>query len=1405
MIVAAFVAYVPLLATSPGVVGADTKSYLTIDPDRLLSAAAWMWQPDTGLGTVTHQNIGYLWPMGPWFWVFEHLGVPDWVAQRLWLGTMLFVAATGVRHLLRTLGWRGSGVAAASMGYMLSPYVLHYSARISVLLLPWAGLGWLIALTIKSIRHRGWRYPALFALGVTTVGSINATSLLLIGLGPLLWLVHERIILHRPVREIVPPALRIGAASLAVSLWWIAGLVIQSGYSLPVTRYTETYEVVSNASTSTEVFRGLGYWFFYGLDKLGPWVAPSVDYTNRTWLLALSFAIPLLGVAGVVMTRWRHRAYFVSMIVVGGLASIAAHPFDDPSFLGNIFKDFTETDAGLAMRSTPRAEPLMVLGLAVMLGALVRAGSEWMAVRKPVLKVGMIEAVVCLLLVVNLQPLWSLGMVEEHLQRDEDLPDYWLEAASHVDEADDDTRVFEIPGSDFASYRWGNTVDPILPGLIDRPSIARELVPFGSAASAALVSALDVRMQEDTLEPEAMQPILDLMAIGDVLYRADLKYERFRTPRPEPFWAYLREVDGLGEPVLFGEGVDHTAGPEQPLRDEVALGLDPELESPSGVAVFPVEDTQSITRTLPADRSTIVVGDADGLIDAAASGLVDTSQPSFFAATLNHDPDLAEVVLDGATSVVLTDSNRRRAQKWGGIREVMGYTEPSRVEALRRDAGDARLPVFPDAEDDEFTIAEHDGPLVANATAYGNPVSYTANDRPVLAFDGDPTTAWRVAAFDDPRGDRIEATLDEPTNISSVTLLQPTTGFVNRLITRVRIHFDDGSHFDADIDPDSSRRDEGQRVEFPERTTSLVGIEILDTNVGPRPVYYGISAVGFAEILLGDSPTPTVEQTRLPIRFVAENADRLSDSPIDITLRRLRSNPAEPVRGEPELAMRRTLELPFTRAYSVEGTARLSAAAPEQVVDRIVGLERTRAGDILSTSSSEHLPGSLRSRASSAFDADPATSWISGFDAPEGTTLRAVREDSTAADRVTITFDEGPERSRVVAVSARIDGVAIDEPVPVVDGAATIELARASGTQLEIEIAEIEPFTTKDWYSGEDTAFPVAVSSIDAGPGFTLGPPSDSIDRSCRNDLLTVDDRRIPIRITGSVDDAVARRPLDIEECDAVPMTEGRTDIETAQGRLTGVDIDQLAFLDTLRRPDRTSTAPAAMAEDRRRDAIDVEVEAGEQPYWLVLGQSFNDGWEASGDPAIVRSSPVLINGYANGWLVEPAGNSVSASLVWTPQRLVWIAGGVSLLSAAFLVLVVVRRRERDAEPVLTPPTLGGPSASERPGDLIALAATVGAFLLGLLLVADMALIAGAVAAATLLAALRRSWPVRLPALAAMALFCVGAGFTVLQQFRHRYPPDFTWPVQFEAVHALGMLAFVLLAIEWLRIAIRRR
>ena len=92
------------------------------------------------------------------------------------------------------------------------------------------------------------------------------------------------------------------------SLWWIAGLWAEGKYGLPVTRYTETYKTVAEVSSAPEVLRGLGYWFFYGDDKLGPWTAPSATYTTNLAAVSLSYLIPMLAIVAAALVRWRYRA-----------------------------------------------------------------------------------------------------------------------------------------------------------------------------------------------------------------------------------------------------------------------------------------------------------------------------------------------------------------------------------------------------------------------------------------------------------------------------------------------------------------------------------------------------------------------------------------------------------------------------------------------------------------------------------------------------------------------------------------------------------------------------------------------------------------------------------------------------------------------------------------------------------------------------------------------------------------------------------------------------------------------------------------------------------------------------------------------------------------------------------------
>ena len=920
-------AYIPLILTAPGRVVVDTKEYLYLDPGRLLARAPFLWQPSVHLGSVTHENIGYLFPAGPFYWVFANLGVPTWVAQRLWLGSILFGAGLGVLYLLRTLHLRGPGVIVAALVYMLSPYTLQYASRLSILLIAWSALPWMIALAARSLRSDGWRYPAAFAIVVQLAGSVNATTLLYAGLAPVLWIVHSvwisrEVSLARALRTTG----RIALLTILTSLWWVAGLSVQAGYGLDVLKYTETIKAVSTAGQAGEVQRGLGYWFFYGGDRLGPWIEAAIDYTSRRWLIFAGYTIPILAMVSAAFIRWRHRVYFVVLIALGVLIAVGAHPYNDPSPFGSIVKSFGEgSTVGLALRSVGRAVPLVVLGFGVLLGVGANLLVRWLA-RRGQLRFGLAACVLLgILAIVNLPALWKGTFYGDNLQRPETLPKYWTDAIAALDKGSHQTRILELPGADFSAYRWGNTVEPITPGLTDRPYVARELVPYGSAASANLLDALDRRLQLGLLQPSSVAPVARLMSVGDVVLRNDLQVDRYDLARPKNTWLVFNPTPtGLGTPTSYGHGL----GPPLtlPLLDAKTLALPAGTPDPAPVVAFPVHNPVPVVRADATNPATVVSGDGEGLVDLSQSGLLNGSELLRYSASFAGDSQgLAQAV--GTNSVlVVTDSNRKRAERWDNVNYNVGYTQRPGEQPLVKDTSDNQLVVFPGAGEDASTVMEQLGVQVS-ATDYGALSQYLPASRPAMAFDGDVNTAWTVGAFEAVDGQRIRADLSHPITTGSVNLVQPLNGQRDRYITRVNLHFTDAHGQPVGHDVTGRPRTgvphrHGPDRPLPGASVHRLEITVAADNLGPQPNYPHASGVGFAEIRLHDDRTPSQdvrvdEVVRMPTDLVSAPAARSVTHPLVYEMTRLRTVLAPPNTAEEEAAL--------VRSFTVPSRARLRA------------------------------------------------------------------------------------------------------------------------------------------------------------------------------------------------------------------------------------------------------------------------------------------------------------------------------------------------------------------------------------------------------------------------------------------------------------------------------------------------
>ncbi len=1130
--VLALLAYVPALLSSPGRMPADTKLYLYLDPGRLISDAPWTFDARQFAGWVPHQIIAYLWPQGPWYWLGATAGLPDWVVQRLWIGSLFVAAGTGVLWLGRRLGLGLVAAFAAAAVYQLSPYILPYVSRTSAMLLPWAGLGWIVGLTAAAATRTKWRHAALVALVIATVGAVNATALMMIAPAPVLWLLSAAIGRLVTWRRAVTTALRIGLLSFGVSLWWIVAVSIQGRLGAPVLSYSESLESVSFTSTSTEVWRNLGYWLTYVRDA---WLATTTagrDYMVSGRVIATGFVIILIGLVGLVVTRWVHRRFAVLLVAIGRRAGRRRPPDRRP----------VAADAAAARRRRVRrrARPAVVDARRADGGA--RAGPRRRRPRRRQRHVAaeapravpwrpILAAVVVLLAVANLPSLTGHRLVDPAIDRDEDPPAAWQQATAALDAGNTKARVLQLPGQEFGAFRWGYTVDPPLPGMTNKPLVTRDLLPLGSAPAMDLLYALDDRFQTGTVEPAEIAPVARLLGADTIWITGDAAFERFRTPRPELVAdMFGAGVPGTGTATPYGTPVPNV--PDAPDVDEQSVS-DRRVGQPvAPVELVPVTDPVPVVRAK--DDVVLVAGSGDGLVDAAGAGLIDGSELIRYTGSLTGDA--LTTAATTASQIVVTDSNRDRAHEWRGSQDVTGFTEdgdPTTPDLLRKDPADQRLPVFGDV-DAPATVAVQEGPVVARASAYGEPFAYRPEDRAVMAIDGDPTTAWRVADRSNPIGEQLQLDVSKP--IDHLTFTQAPGAAAVRHIGRVTIAVPGRAPLAVDLGPDSLGA--GQRVDLPPTTgpttvtITIDSVVVPDQTLGPA-----LAAVGFAEVDAGLGATVEVVE---PPSDAAKAVGAAAKTPVSYVFTRLRTQPTDRWRSDPEPSIIRELDLPAARTFQPQISVRLDQRASDAVLAGLLGITGPQAD--------RRLTGAASTAGWALADGDPTTAWTTPFSAAVGSSVAVTLPAPTTT--FTLTQPTG-DLSPITAVrfTAGATSVDVDVPAPDGHGASTLTLPAAlPAGPVQLTITAVEPRTVLDRRYGEPVVEPAAIAELsDVTPTVVPG----TFDSGCRDDLVTIDGRPLAVRVQGSVADLIAGAAVDAVPCDVHDDRPGRRHPPTGDGQGT--------------------------------------------------------------------------------------------------------------------------------------------------------------------------------------------------------------------------------------------------------------
>lgn len=1353
---------VPLLLTAPGRVVSDVSPITLLASGRALGRAVTAWDTHLGLGAVPRSGVGDLWPVGPWFWAMDQLGVPDWIAQRLWWGAILFAAGAGVLFLARTWRWRPEAGAAAAFVYALSPYVVTLVTQDSPSLLAFAGQPWLLAIAIRALRTPGWRHPSVFALVVATVGAADPGGLLVISAAPAGWLAFA------VMRSTV--VTRAGAAwtaakmtlvSAAVNLWWILGLSVEGTNGTPAHPYDREPELVASTSTATEVLRGLGDWSFYATERGAAALQPSVHYTQSIALLVVTFTLAATGLLGLGVARWRHRVFAIGLLVVGVVVAVGAHPWDSPSPIGALIKLGIESDLPFALRSPSRAVPLIALALALGVGALVGASLEESHRR------GVVAAVLAAVVAIAaLPPLWLGEFVPDELDRAQELPGYWDDVASAL-EGDSDTRILEVPAVEHPAYRSRRGAGSVLAALVDRPVATRGRLPQGSAPSADLLRAIDTELVRGTLDSNALAPVARLLGAGDIVVRSDDDDDR-----APAIWATVAAAPGLGELETFGP--TSTAGDTTPP-----------------IGVVPVQDPVALVRANAADRVVILSGDGSGVLDAAAAGLLHGTELVRHSATLTDDPDFVRTTLRDQRLLVVTDTNRARAERWNGLYDTYGYTEQADGGPLRSDPADERLDVFDDRPGTQ-SVAVHQG-ISARATAYGDTDRYTPHERPVNAVDGDPATAWRVGAGGDAVGERIELTSAEAIETDAIRFLQATSGDARR-ISEIDLRFDGGDPVRVSLDQRSLSAP-GQTVGIEQRAFETVDIEVVGVE-GP-----GAAGVGFSVIDLGVDPTR--EYVRMPDDLLDAGGFRTQRYPLALVQTRLRSTaPGEPDE-EPTLA--RIVDLPTARAYRLTGVARLSDQAGARLVDGLTG----RSGDVAVTASSVG-GGRLDRLPSNVLDDDPTTLW-SPADGDTTPTLTFDADSIRAVQSVQIRLVDDGDHALPAEVAITVDGRAV--------GGAPVVAAEGTGERvvaLDLPPAVVGEQVTLTFLGldgpgegADEASAPLTVSDV-VIPEWAVVARAESIDTGCRNDLVFVDDVGIPVRVVGDTASALRGDPLALASCDAEPvrLPGGERRFDSAPGARTGIDIDRVVWCSAagagacrddgpvLATGDPTPEVEVVASDDA---TVQVEVRGASPgtPFWLVLGQSFQGGWQII-DTEVEHSDAQLVDGYANGFLVTPDSETLELTIRFVPQNRVEIGLLLSLVGVIVALGLAIASGTVGRpvpiplqEPLRRIRALTWEGALPTRRDAVIVGATggvIGALVVAPVIGLGVGLLAG-------FATRRQGWRGAFT-LAPALLLAASAVYVIGTQVRDETPAGPGWPAATEHLHTVALVAVVLLVVD---------
>ncbi|WP_328771886.1 alpha-(1-_3)-arabinofuranosyltransferase [Streptomyces sp. NBC_00286] len=1245
------VVFVLFLAVDPGRQTFETKLGVTVDPWQFMADLGQLWHDRGGFGGIADQYIGYAFPMLPYYALTDLLGIPVWLAERLWLSLVVSVAFWGALRLAERLGIgsRPSRLLGAVV-YALWPVFTIVVGSTSAAALPGAMLPWVL-LPLTNERYSARIAALRSALLIPFMGGVNAATTLAALLPVGLYLLSR----PRGPRQRKLIAWWVPGVILATA-WWVIPLLLLGIYGENFLPYIESSQTTTATMSATEMLRGAGNWVAY-LYFGEAWLPAGWTVASSVLVIVCSALAAGLGLAGLARRDLPERRWLVLVVLSVALITLAGYAGSFGAPFHEIFQGWL--DGALApFRNIYKFQVGLALALAFGLMHLVGVASETRGAR-PVRGRRYVTLIAAVLVLPGLALPYLNGSILQPGSFQE-LPKYWQATADWLEKHSPDSRALVVPATAHGIYTWGSPIDQPLDVLAESRWAQRDYVPFGTAGNRRAMDAVEQALLTGGEVP-GLADYLSRSGLHYVVVRNDLDPDQMghvpsTTVKRTLEESGYRRVTGLGPVMTGGTIPEDTPVQVEGLYPrhravEIYEPADEDVPRPGQAGLKAVADTA------------VVSGGPEALLPVSADPAMRGR-----AAVLTGDnhPGLGTPPLQ-----VTGDGMRRADTRFGLVNANTSYTytrDERNHSGSFQDAGEKPHQILPTEGIEHQTVAELRGAKSVTASSSGNWLFYLPQYDPVNAFDGNPNTAWAEGASGSADGEWLRIGFTEKTDIpSSIRVTPLPQDSVRSAPTRVKVETERGSKTSF-LQANGMR----QRIKAPEGETDWLRITIVDSVAR----HAGLTGAGFSEISIPD--VQVTRMLRLP-----KDAERSEAATEVVSLHRAYDPGGFSPTGT-EAGLHRRWNSEASGSYEVKASAvPVPGAELDELLYRVAPEQQNQI--IATADSTAGLGVGLSPR--NLTDGDLTTAWIAG----DNPTIHLRWPDKQAIDEIVLPPAGGlSTRATKVDISSP-DGAAIAG----VDENGNVRFPEITTNELSITITDTAQMKVHNPVVDDDLQLPVGLTEayVPALDEYRTEQPDEdrTFDLPCgQGPDLAVDDELYQTSAKGTVQDLTERRPIEITLCQR-----GRADtslsLDSGAHRVEAGDAGPLAVTNvTLTRG--TVTAPAAAEReleirDWLGDRREVSAGSGAASY-LTTYENFNEGWKATlnGD----ELDPVRLDGWQQGWRI-PAGEGGTIKLSYEPSTTYeagLIGGGVGVLALAGLVLFR-RRSPNTDQPSPLPPAPG--------------------------------------------------------------------------------------------------------------------